>query len=65
MAKMTKLRFARLSGLLAVATSLAALVVLLVNALRGDHIQWGLVVVLFIMLGGSGAGLYRSRLTKT
>jgi hypothetical protein len=36
---MTKLRFARLAGLLAVATSLAALAVLLVNALRGDHIQ--------------------------
>jgi hypothetical protein len=65
MAKMTTLRFARLSGSLAVATSLAALAVLLVNALRGDQIQWGLVVVLFIVLGGSGAGLYRSCLTKT
>jgi hypothetical protein len=61
---MTKLRFARLAGLLAVATSLAALAVLLVNALRGDQIQGGLVVVLFLILGGSGAGLYRSRLAK-
>jgi hypothetical protein len=47
-----------------VSTSLAALAVLLANALRGDQIQWGLVVVLFIVPGGSGAGLYRSRLTK-
>jgi hypothetical protein len=62
---MTNLRFVRLSGLLAVATSLAALVILLVSALRGDHIQWGLVVVLFIVLGGSGSRLYRSRLTST
>jgi hypothetical protein len=61
--KMTNLRLARLFGLLALATSLAALVALLVDALRGGHIPWGLVVVLFIMLGGSGARLYRSHLT--
>jgi hypothetical protein len=63
MVKRTTLRFPGLSGSLAVATSLAALAVLLVNALRGDQIQWGLIVVLLIVLGGSGAGLYRSRLT--
>jgi hypothetical protein len=38
-------------------------VALLVDALWGGHIQWGLAVVLFIMLGGSAARLYRSRLT--